>query len=1552
MKMSKKILSLILCFVLIFGSVAVGCDGFSQLLDLLSVKANANVYGDYEYYINDEEAVIYSCSSDLSGSVTIPSEIAGYPVTEIAPYTFFICTEITCISVPDCVKTIGEGAFDGIPNVCYSSSMTATGSPWGALTANGVYDGALLFSDSTKTTLIKCDKSVSGSVTIPDSVITIGKQAFFKCEGITDIVFGNSVETIGEAAFYKCNGLSSVVLPNSVKSIGNSSFCSCSNLLSVSLGNAVESIDDGAFYECERLINITIPDSVTYIGEVAFGDVKNICYSEDMTAAGSPWGASFVNGVSDGYFLFSDSDKKNLVYFDNPYAETVAIPVGTEVIAYSAFSNCTKLTEVSIPDSVEQISDCAFYGCTGLEEISIPDSVTSIGDEIFKNCTGLLKVTIGNNLTSIPYYAFDGCSKLESVIFGSKITSISDYAFFKCTNLKNINIPDGVNSIGNYAFSYCSALESITLPNSVVSIGDHSFDNCALLTEINLGLGLKNIGSHAFFDCYELTSITIPSGVNVIPKSMVDGCKNLKNVTILGNVTSIGEAAFEYCDKLLSINLPDGLSTIDDFAFFNCESLSVTIPDSVSTIGYKAFYEVFNVIYSENIDASDAPWGAVHVNCYEEGYLLYTDSSKTELVVCNPNATGSISVAVGVEDIPYEAFYYCEDITSISLPDTVKNIGEYAFDGCVMLESINIPNGVKEISTYAFANCNNLKNILIPESVTAIGKNAFYNCDSFDTVVIPNSVKTIEYCAFDSCANLTDVILGSGLTSIGEMAFYNCKNVVEIIIPDNVTDIGEDAFKNVVSVRYSDNMTATGSPWGAKVVNGVYDDNFMYSDSSKTEIIRCINNNSEKIIIPDGVEIIGEEAFTKLNLTGVYIPNSVKTIDHYAFYECENLVSVDIPDSVIELGEGVFSDCINLKSVIIGKGITEIPYGAFDYCYNLSRVTIGNNVTTIGENSFYDCRKLKSVVIPDSVVSIESSAFSGCTSLSKLIIGNGVKTIDNFAFSGCMTLKELSVPDNVETIGYGAFTYCVNLKKVTLGNGLTDIKEGTFGYTGLESIVIPDGIESIGDSVFFCCPELKNIHIPAGVENIGENVFGFDNESFDELVETLIEYEYLSEERGEYLLSVKPSDIIICSDSDSCYAKNYARDNDLEFTVCSGHTAQDTSLFSYEINDGKVTITGCSTDASGAVEIPAEIENCPVTKISDYAFYNCNDITSVVIPESVSDIDSLAFADCSGLTGFTVNSNNANFSVDESGVLFNKNKTKLIQYPAANEMTEYSVPDSVSDIDDSAFEGNANIKTVNIPTNVTSIGDMAFADCSALETVNCTRTAEEWNEVSLGNKCFPATAVIKFKHSVHEFSESWISDEAYHYKECTCGDIKDKALHIPASSVIENEVSATYESEGSYDEVIYCSVCNYELSRTSKTIPALDGTTNKSVLHTGESLNVDYLSTVTISANAENIPSGIGYKLVILEVNSDGSTNVVKEGNENSVTYSCSKVKTDHTYRIAVMDKNGNICQNESATLQKDIKVTVNKSFIQIIISFFKMIFNKLSTVISEPKKA
>ncbi len=472
---------------------------------------------------------------------------------------------------------------------------------------------------------------------------------------------------------------------------------------------------------------------------------------------------------------------------------------------------------------------------------------------------------------------------------------------------------------------------------------------------------------------------------------------------------------------------------------------------------------------------------------------------------------------------------------------------------------------------------------------------------------------------------------------------------------------------------------------------------------------------------------------------------------------------------------------------------------------NIPHTIKGVTVTSIGDQAFYNCTSLTSVTIPDSVTSIGDRAFRYCISLTSVTIPDSVTSIGDSAFYGCESLTSVTIPDSVTSIGSCAFYGCASLTSVTIPDSVTSIGGSAFyGCTSLTSVTIPDSVTSIGGSAFYNCKSLTSVTIPGSVTSIGWSAF----------------YGCAS------LTSVTIPDSVTSI-------------GDYAFYGC-------TSLTSVTIPDsvtsiGDYAFYGCTSLTS--VAIPGS-----VTSIGWSAFYGCASLTSVTIPDSVTSIGNCAFASCTSLTGIWVAEGNSHYANDASGVLFNKDKTTLVQCPGAfaaytipnsvtsigeyafshcTSLTSVTIPDSVTSIGDWAFSHCTSLTSVTISDSVTSIGEYAFYDCTSLTDVYYAGSEAQWKAISISSNRNDdlLNANIHYNYVSHTHSYKAVvtaptcTEKGYTTHTCSCGDsyvdtYTDALGHAWDSGKVTKQPTATETGIRTYT----CTRCS---ETKTETIPKL-----------------------------------------------------------------------------------------------------------------------------------
>lgn len=373
----------------------------------------------------------------------------------------------------------------------------------------------------------------------------------------------------------------------------------------------------------------------------------------------------------------------------------------------------------------------------------------------------------------------------------------------------------------------------------------------------------------------------------------------------------------------------------------------------------------------------------------------------------------TIVIEGGVTSIGNCAFYGCDSLTDVTIPDSVTSIGNEVFCYCQSLSSITIPNSVIYIGDEAFYYCTSLTNVTIPGSVTSISDYTFEWCTSLVGVTIENGVSDIGSGAFYGCYSLTDVTIPSSITSIGSQAFRRCTSLTDITSPDSVTEIGSSAFSGCTSLS---SLTILGSNTtiGYNSFEGCGSLTSVTIADGVTGIESCGFYGCDGLADENGFVIInGVFCYYCGSATEITIPNDITAIGICAFEGCGDLTSVTIPDSVTDIEDKAFFGCTDLVAMSIGSNVTTIAYAAFSECTSLTNVSIPGSVTSIEESAFADCSSLTSVTISGSSVEIGITAFavgfnpwveerSGYldSSLTQIVFEGSVASVGAYAFYG------------------------------------------------------------------------------------------------------------------------------------------------------------------------------------------------------------------------------------------------------------------------------------------------------------------------------------------------------------------------------------------------------------------------------------------------------------------------------------------------------------------------------------------------------------------------
>lgn len=453
-------------------------------------------------------------------------------------------------------------------------------------------------------------------VIVPETVKTIGGNAFYKCSALTSLQLPSEVEEIGDYAFYECSAWAIDVTLPGLKTLGKGAFQK-SGIKSLNLtGAPLATIPESAFGECSSLASITLNEGLSMIESYAFtGAVVT-----ELTIPSTVTDIYTVGIWSKIKKLISKATTPPTLRNSRQLNCPLFVPNGC-VTAYRQADRWVESTSVIAVGEMQTGGLSFYFGDTDAllynvdtdvtgSDVVIPATVEQDGNSytvnemraaLLKNSAAVKSVTIPASITQIPNDAFRNCTSLNAVTFasGSQLQTIGKWAFMS-TAVAAIEIPEGVTELPDGVFKGCLSLTEITLPSNLVSVGGGCFYNCKALTTVNVYADNLTIADRAFYSCESLETINsanplqLSSDISKLGMEFV-GCKSLKAVSVAGGM--IGAFAFDGCESLVSVGIAEGVKTISEYAFDGCTSLKrILLPASLQEIKHETFR---NVVFEE-----------------------------------------------------------------------------------------------------------------------------------------------------------------------------------------------------------------------------------------------------------------------------------------------------------------------------------------------------------------------------------------------------------------------------------------------------------------------------------------------------------------------------------------------------------------------------------------------------------------------------------------------------------------------------------------------------------------------------------------------------------------------------------------------------------------------------------------------------------------------------------------------------------------------------------------------------------------------------------------
>lgn len=719
-------------------------------LDVCVVSDWENIF---DYTINNGEITI-STYKDDDEKLEIPSEIDGYPVTNIANNAISNCPSLKIVTIPASIRSLGKNAFSyntSLEEVIFKSDDFAI--------SEGNFKGC---------TSLK-------SITIPNTVTSIPASFCQGCSSLVRVKMPGKVTTVGSYAFANCTSLRGDIILYGII-IGDYAFSNCPQLRNVYF-RFTRPLE--MFYSFPTIYNFLSDPS--FFPHFAFSGAKakNAWFSmEDFS-----W---LINVVGE---LPYQSRNYGLV-FDYNWSEIFSYTKGTN--GYLIQKYVGHDTTVAIPSTmhdipVTTICASAFAG-TQVETIIVPETVTTLQQD-----------------------AFSGCATLKTVIFkGESAPYCSSIPF---TISQNLTIKKRPNAIGwgrENKWSWMMPIENIYRYDYEYRVMDKSAPNEPDEIEITKyiggydeievpayidGIPVTRIGNEAFRELHDFDDSSPDDYYydwhNSSEKDHLIKTRRKKSISLPGTLKSIGNCAFADCINLERISLPDSIVNVEYGAFVGTGVKYVKWSTGATTIVADTFNgcrELGQIVLGHSLQ-------------YIEGGAFY----ECESLVALQSSNDTVDLPDTLLSIGDFAFYHCKSLQKITIPSSIKRIPYQAFTGCSSLESVILPEGLEDMEYESFAQCSSLKEITIPSTLTTILEGAFENCTSLENV-FSSSAFSIDYRAFKGCTSLKELLqdenVAQGITAdVGDYAFDGCRSLKRVRINQTCRYIGEGAFANCSSLE-------------------------------------------------------------------------------------------------------------------------------------------------------------------------------------------------------------------------------------------------------------------------------------------------------------------------------------------------------------------------------------------------------------------------------------------------------------------------------------------------------------------------------------------------------------------------------------------------------------------------------------------------------------------------------------------------------------------------------------------------------------------------------
>ena len=1039
--------------VLLYSSSGEALKGTSGAVFTMTLEADASATpGDYTGMLTNQLA------SDIDrNKIYFPDRSFNVTITAVTqPQSLSL--DLSPMTYGDAPLTLPASTDQGLALTWTSSNTSVATVSGNTLTVKGAGEATITASNEGNANFNPFNNSYT--LTVSKAVLTVTADDCTRMEGAS-----NPDLTVSYSGFKYDDNASSLTTQPTASTEADASSPAGTYPITVSGGVS----DNYEFNYVNGTLTVTAKSNqtiqLTEIAAKTYGDGAETLPASTEQGLALTWTSSntsvatvsentlTVKGAGEATITASNDGNANF----NPFSKPFTLTVSRAVLTVTA-DDCSRMEGASNPDLT--ISYSGFKYDDNVSSLTTQPTASTEADA--SSPAGTYPITVSGGVSD--NYEFNYVNGTLTV------TAKSDQTI-QLTEIAAKTYGDGAETLPasteqGLALTWTSSNTSVaTVSGNTLTVKGAG---TSTITATQAGNGTYNSFSKTF-------TLTVNKAVLAVT---ADDCSRMEGAE--NPAFTISYSGFKYNDNASSLTTQPTASTTA-----NASSPAGTYPITVSG-GVSDNYE-FNYVNGTLTVIEDD----------QDLYIRFADATVDSLCVSNwdTNGDGKLSYeeAAAVTDLG-TVFKNNRTITSfneLQYFTGLTTIGDNAFYYCNGLTSLILPNSVTAIGSHAFGICK-FMSIEIPNSVTTIGSGAFEN-SSIRSIEIPNSVISIGNLAF-SGSGLRSVTIGTGVTSIGTStamnAFSNCSYLTKVTLNNNT----------IVSKTYTSSSNLK-SIFGSQVTQYVIGNNV--TSIGDYAFYSCREMNS--LTIGNRVTSIGKYAFSTCSgLTSIEIPNRVTSIGNSAFSSCSGLTSIEIPNSVTSIGNSAFSSCSGLTSLAIGSGVASIGDNPFRSCGGLTSITVdvGNTVFDSRNN----CNAIiqtsnntlicgcKNTVIPNTVVTIGKYAFFGCKGLTSIEIPNSVTSIGSYAFSSCSDLTNVTIGNGVTSIGSSAFQSCSGITNMTIGNKVKKIGDYAFyGCSRLNDLVIPNSVTSIGTYAFYGCSGLTSLVLPSSVTSIGNYAFSCEN---------------------------------------------------------------------------------------------------------------------------------------------------------------------------------------------------------------------------------------------------------------------------------------------------------------------------------------------------------------------------------------------------------------------------------------------------------------------------